>query len=797
MKSFARIFDRRVVVFDGATGTELQSAGMPAGVCPEQWCLENPEVLSAVHAAYVKAGAAVVYSATFGANRFKLGQYGLTDVQSINRRLAQLAKKAAGKALVAGSIGPTGKFVEPFGDLCFDEAVAVFTEQIKGLKSGGADLVVIETMLDIQEARAALLACREAGNMPAIVTMTFERDGRTLNGTDPVSALITLQSLGARAIGCNCSTGPEQMLSCIEAMKPYATVPLVAKPNAGIPRIKGEKTVFDMQPAEFGRWAAKLVKAGANAVGGCCGTTPLHIKAVAAAVKKIKPIGPRINSLSAVSSARRACIFAEQGRLIVVGECLNPTGKKALQEELRQGKMSLVRSLAKEQERQGADLLDVNAGVPGIDEEKTVRHMLSTLAVATDLPLVIDSSNPKVIETALRLYPGRALINSISAEPQKARRLFKLARHYGAMAILLPLTGKKIPATFNQRRNVIQQLLKAAGQAGLSRADVVVDGLVLAVSSQGQAGKETLATLAWCRNSAGVHTIAGLSNVSFGMPERGLLNAAFLAMARAQGLSLVIANPLKPEIRQQVLATDFLLGHDPDAQTFLRFCQSQTQKAAQELKDLTPLEQVSQAILEGNREDIIGLLEKALAAGLAAESLMQDVLVPAITQVGDLYEKKQYFLPQLIASAEAMKKAVAYLEPRLFNTEAYQGKKIAVILATVQGDIHDIGKNIVGLMLKNHGFDVIDLGKDVSTDTIITTLKKTKAVLVGLSALMTTTMVNMDEVIKKAKQAGIDCRFVLGGAVVTEDYARKLGAGYARDGVAAVRMFKQLSGEST
>jgi len=473
-RKFLDILGRRPLILDGATGTELQKRGMPAGVCPEMWCIENPGVIAGVHGDYARAGSDAVYTCTFGANRIKLGQYGGHDARSVNRRLAVIAREAVReKAIVLGDIGPTGRFIRPFGELDFEEAVSVFKEQVEGLLEGGVDGFVIETMMDIQEARAALIAVKETCELFTMVTMTFERDGRTLNGTDPLAALVTLQALGADAVGCNCSTGPDDMARFIGAMRPYAKVPLVAKPNAGLPRSAGGVTVYDMDAAEFALRAGALVGAGAAILGGCCGTTPEHLRALRKAVSRKKPPAPLRKALAALSSARRALVFDPGRPLAVIGEGINPTGKKALQEELREGRTALVRQMARDQEAAGADLLDVNVGVPGIDQEKTMQDVVLTLAAATELPLVIDSAKPEPIERALRVYPGRALINSISGETEKLEKLLPVAAKYGAMFILLPLTDKGIPETAERRAVVVRAVEREARRHGFTREDLV------------------------------------------------------------------------------------------------------------------------------------------------------------------------------------------------------------------------------------------------------------------------------------------------------------------------------------
>jgi len=789
----------KILILDGATGTELQKRGMPAGVCPETWCLENPGAIHDIHAAYRAAGSDVVYTCTFGANRPKLQQYGVNDAKEINRQLARLARGAVGKGgLVAGDIGPTGHFVEPFGDLKFEEAVDIFREQVMGLLDGGVDLFVIETMMDIQEARAALLAVKELTGRFAMVTMTYEKNGSTLNGTDPVTALITLQSLGADAVGCNCSMGPETMVTFIEAMKPYATVPLVAKPNAGMPKLLGGETVFDMAPGSFASFGKQFAAVGVNLLGGCCGTTPEHIRALKTSLSDHKSVLPLRKSIGAVSSARRVTVFKPDTPLMIVGERINPTGKKVLQQELLEGKTSLVRQLAKEQEKQGADLLDVNVGVPGIHESDAIRSVCCLLSTITEIPLVIDSSRIDTIEAALRIYPGRALVNSISGEKEKIDKLLPVVAKYGAMFILLPLTDTDIPDTADRRKAIIKDVFRNAKKHGFSKEDIVVDGLVMTVASKPKAVEEALKTVAWCAGQFKVKTILGLSNVSFGMPARKWLNATFLAMAQSAGLTMAIANPADDELMGVKMAGDVFMQKDRDASSYIRRFSAPppVDKGSVPAEKSSPVQLVREAILEGNREDIVTMIENALKAGTMPSTLVDDIMIPAIVRVGELFDQKVYFLPQLIASAEAMKKALECLEPRLRKDEKGPDEKGLVLLATVKGDVHDIGKNIVALMLKNHGYRIIDLGKDVSADAMIDAMKRSKPDVTGLSALMTTTMVNMKDVIETAGKEGLTCPFIVGGAVVTEAYASSIGAAYARDGVEAVRVVERLLGSN-
>ena len=785
----------RIIVLDGATGTELQKKGMPAGVCPEVWCLNNPDIISDVHAGYRDAGSDIVYTATFGANPVKMNQYGAYDVVEINRELTLLARRAVGAdVLLAGDICSTGRFVRPFGDLDFEDAVDAYKEQVKGLLEGGVDLFVIETMMDIQEARAALIAIKELTDKFTIVTMTYEKNGRTLNGTDPVTALITLQSLGADAVGCNCSTGPEEMVGLIETMKPWATVPLVAKPNAGMPELVDGKTLFDMETDTFASFGAEFVSKGVNLIGGCCGTTPEHIRSLKEKIAGSRPVSPMRDSISALSSARASVVLEGARTLSIVGERINPTGKKALQQELLEGRMSLVRTMAKEQENRGASLLDVNMGMPGIDEKETMLNAIGNLSVASDLPLVIDSSNIDVIEAALRLYPGRALINSISGEREKIARLLPVAAKYGAMFILLPLADGDIPETAEKRKKIIEDVFKKAAALGFTKSDIVIDGLVMAASSNFKAPMETLKTIEWSSNVFGANTIVGLSNVSFGMPERKWLNASFLAMGVSKGLTMAIANPGVEELMNTKMAGDVLAGRDRDASRYISHFSQMPPKVKQEEapSHKTSEDKVFQAILEGNREDIERLLSGAMDSGMGAQKIVDEIMIPSITEVGDLFDRREYFLPQLIASAETMKKGIAFLDPWLGDGKLEKKQKGLIIIATVKGDVHDIGKNIVALMLRNHGFEVVDLGKDVSAEIIIREALNLKPFVIGLSALMTTTMVNMKEVIDLAEQKSLDCKFMVGGAVVTKAYAKSISAHYAKDGVEAVRVVEKL-----
>ena len=800
VKELYQRLQQQVLILDGATGTELQKRGMPKGVCPELWVSENPGAIIDIQQAYFAAGSDAVYSCTFGGNPIKLDEFGLGErTYELNKTLAEISRKAADSAgrekLVFGDISPTGRFVAPFGDLPFEDAVNIYKEQVRGLRDGGVDGFVIETMIDIQEMRAAVIAIKETCDLPIIASMTYSEDGYTLTGTDPLAALITLQSLGAHIIGCNCSTGPDHMLEVIRKIKPYATVPLVAKPNAGLPTLIDGQTTFTMTAEEFASYTEAFVEAGVNILGGCCGTSPEYIRLTADIARSCSPEAPRQSTLAAVSSARKAQLLTKDGPVKVIGERINPTGKKKLQASLREGKLDLVKRFAIEQERSGASLLDVNMGMSGIDEAEMMLKSVNLLATTSTLPLVIDSSHPDIIEHALRIYPGRALINSISAERKKLECLLEVAAKYGAMFILLPLTDDEIPATSEGRQAVVQHVYERAQHYGLSKDNLVIDGLTMTVSSDQQAALETLKFVNWCRYEFGTNTVLGLSNVSFGLPQRKWVNSAFLVMAIQHGLTTAIANPNEEILMNAKMAADVLVVNDKGSKTYISHFANRPATAAPAAKSQNKEKTIYECVIDGDEEIIVEYVKKAVEDGKAANDIVNQDLIPAINKVGDLYDQKIYFLPQLIASADTMKTAFGYLEPLLIDAEGEEQQKVKVVLATVKGDIHDIGKNIVGLMMKNYGFEVIDLGKDVPAATIVDTAVNEQAQIIGLSALMTTTMVEMKDVIQLANERGLQVKFLIGGAVITQEYADEIGAdGYAKDSVEAVRLAKHLLG---
>lgn len=801
---------------DGATGSNLQKKGMPAGVCPEQWILAHRDILIELQRQFVDAGSNIVYAPTFTANRIKLAEYGLADdIEKMNRELVALSKEAVGsRAYVAGDLTMTGEQLAPMGTLSFEDLVEVYKEQIRYLVDAGVDLLVIETMMSLQETRAAVIAAKEVCDLAVIATLSFEADGRTLFGTDAVTAAVVLESLGVAAVGTNCSTGPDRMAETVRAMAQATSLPIIAKPNAGLPTLDADgNTVYDMDAETFGTCMRDLILAGASIIGGCCGTAPDYIKAAKQAVADIPLLYREKPKLRYLTSERKTVAFGLNDPFLVVGERINPTGKKKLQAALKEGSMELVSSFAEEQEACGAAILDVNMGMSGIDENAMMQKAIETVSAATSLPLSLDSSHVEVLEAALRIYPGRALVNSVSGESGKLEKLLPVVKKYGAMFILLPLSDAGLPKDLTEKIEIIEKIEKRAYGLGFTKEDIVVDGLVATVGANKNAALETLETIRYCKEK-GLATICGLSNISFGLPERGFVNTAFLTMAIREGLTMAIANPSQELLMSCAFASDLLLNKKEADVRYIELMDAVRAKReaagetapketgirlnapAKEQEDLSSRDRLYRDVLKGNREGITADTQKALDEGNAAKTLLDEVLLPAINEVGEFFDKGKYFLPQLIASAEAMKTAIEYMEPLLLQANSNQ-EMPTVVIATVEGDIHDIGKNLVALMLKNYGFHVVDLGKDVPKETIIEEAKKHNAQVIALSALMTTTMQQMRHVIEYAKKQQIDAKIIVGGAVITQEYADEIGAdGYSEDAAEAVKLTKRLLGIS-
>lgn len=793
-QTIAQFIKNNIFILDGATGTELQKVGMKGS--PEQWILENPQALIDLQRRYIASGSHAVLAPTFGANRIKLANYGLENtVAELNKNLVAVSRKAVGKkAFVLADIASTGKFVEPFGDLAFEDCVNVYKEQVQALLKTDIDGFFIETMADIQETRAALLAIKELTDKFTFVSMTYDENGRTLTGTDAVTATLTIQALGADAVGMNCSTGPQHMLPLVKKIKKIAKVPVFVKPNAGMPRLKDGQTVFDMGPKDFIPYLPQFFEAGVNGFGGCCGTTPDHIKVVSKFFKNKKaPLIFKKTDPTALTSNLKTVFIGHDQPFVMIGERINPTGKKLLKEALKNNDLTLVRQYALEQKAAGAQVLDVNVGAPGADEKALMQQALKMLVPMVDTPLCFDSSDPAIFEQALRLYPGRALINSISLEHNKCEKLLPLAKKYGALFILLPLSSAGVPQTAEERIAIAKKIITKAKKYGLDKSSIILDGLVMTISTGTQAAAETLKLMHWA-TAQGINTTCGLSNVSFGLPNRELLNATFLSLGAANGLTAAIINPNNEALRSAVYAIDALKGLDTNCLNYVqRFANTDTTEKKQTIAQ-TPEEQLRDCVISGQETRIVEITNQLIAAEAKPAYLLNEILIPAIRKVGELFEKQIYFLPQLMLSAKAMQASCEILEPLLKASGA--AAKGTVIVATVKGDIHDIGKNIVALMLRNNGFDVIDLGKDVPAEDIITAAKKHKADLILLSALMTTTMTEMPKVIELASVEKLPVKFMVGGAVVDKSYADEIKAdGYSKDAAQAVELATKLLGK--
>lgn len=832
-KDIESILRQRIMVMDGAMGTMLQQGGMLPGQCPELFGLEHPDILLDIHRQYVDAGADIIETNTFGGNFHKLAEYGLEKrLQEINTEAVVLARQAAGgKALVAGCIGPTGRLLKPMGIAAFDDLYTAFGEQAAVLERAGADIISIETMTDIGEMRAALIAAHQNTRLPVIAHLTFEPGGRTMMGTDPVTAVIILDALQPLAIGANCSGGAKELLPVIQTMGKYTRNFLTVEPNAGLPRLVGNQTVFPDTPEEMAEYAVRLRSAGANIIGGCCGTTPQHIQAMASVLKGLAPSGREVKKYWGFASRGRHFFIGPEYPLAVIGERINPTARKKLSQDIKEGKMQVVVEEAQKQASL-APILDVNMGVPGIDEPQTMKQAVVAIQSALDIPIAIDSTNAKAVEEGLKNYVGRPLINSTTGEDKHLDTILPLAKKYGAAILGLCLDEKGIPNRAAERVEIARKIYRRAREYGLRDEDIYIDCLVKTASAEQAQVMETLAAVRQIKQELGLATVLGISNVSHGLPAREILNSTFLAMAWAAGLDLPIINPFDKRMMDATKAAAVLLNRDVNSAAFIaeyKDYQSTGQgvprglrhaicercnipdqlKPAGDQAPRSPLiqespiqepkqdrsmqERIKEAVLKGAAETIVPLLEEAMQSGISALELVNEALIPGIEKAGELYEQKQYFLPQLMLAAEAMKKAFAYVKPHL-SGEAKRDAGV-IIMATVEGDIHDIGKNIVIVMLENYGFRIIDLGKDVSADTILATAQKEDADIIGLSALMTTTMPRMQEVVEGVRRLALRARVMVGGAVLNQEYADRIGAdGYSEDARAAVKTAQRLMG---
>ncbi len=799
------------MILDGSMGALLQSRKLPDGYAPDLWNLENPQAIESVHREYIDAGSDIVLTNTFGATSLRLGEYGAAaQLREINEAAVSIARRAAaGRAvLVAGDIGPSGTTVEPFGDLPFEQAVALFREQARALLDAGVDLFAIETMFDLSEAKAALIAVREvAPDLPVIAHMTYNQRGVTDTGATPESAAVVLEACGADVIGVNCSVGPEDMLEVVGRLGRATSLPLCVQPNAGLPVLRNGRSVFPQGPDEMAPFARPFVERGAAIVGGCCGSVPEYIRRIAREIKGVVP--PRTQREPGVwlASRSRVLCIGPGAPFAVVGERINPTGRKKVSESIREGRTDLIVADARKQAEGHASALDVNVGVPLVDEADMMRKAVIAIQNAVDLPLVLDSSYVEALEAGMRAYPGRALVNSVDPDPEKADKLLPLIKRFGS-AVIGMLAEAEVPEKAADRLRNAEKILRACEKHGIPRDWVVFDCLSLTVSAAPVAAAQTLDTIRAVVRDLGCSTIIGLSNVSFGLPGRQAVHNTFLAQAIGNGLDAAICNATDDNLWEVAHAASLFAGRDPGCRRYIDLAvelderRKRDKALLQAAKEGKLLETVGEAgndqgpraptprttrdllhaaVVEGDRDAVQRLTRHALDEGLEPIDLFMNVLTPAIRELGDLFGAGKKFIPHLIASADAMKAGVAILMPLLEASGSVE-KKGTIVLATVKGDIHDIGKNIVGLMLRNFGYEVHDLGRNVPTETVLEEAARHGAQIIGLSALMTTTMMRMKDVIDEVRKRGLPHVVVIGGAVTTPSFAQEIGAdGYGRD----------------
>ncbi len=777
---------------DGGTGTLLQQAGLPLGELPERWNITHADIVTDIHRAYFDAGCHIVCTNTFGANALKFSPDELEKIVAsaiANAKKGALLSKGKQPKFIALDIGPSGKLLKPYGDFAFEEAVALFARTVKLGVKYGVDLVLIETMGDSYETKAALLAVKENSDLPVFVSNAYGADGKLMTGASPAAMVALLEGMGADAVGANCSLGPKQLVPVIEELLTKASVPVLIKPNAGLPQTDGKHTYYDVDEKEFACEMVKLVKKGARIVGGCCGTTPAYIKETVTALAGVAPLPVTEKNISCVSSYTHAVVFDKP---LLIGERINPTGKKRFKQALLDGDTEYALNEALSQRDKGAHILDVNVGLPDIDEKKTLTEYIEKIQAVVDLPLQIDTSNPVALESALRVYNGKPLINSVNGKKESMDAVFPLVKKYGGAVVALTLDENGIPDTWQGRVAIAEKIVQEAEKYGIKKKDIFVDTLTMSVATDKNAARTTLNALRFVSREMGLHTVLGVSNVSFGLPSRETVNASFFALALENGLSGAILNPASAEMQKTYRAFLALNGMDENCGEYIRF--------ATETLSVTPPTELSnsegsplqQAIAGGLKDRAFALCKELLKEKTPLE-IINGEIVPALDRVGKAYEEKRAYLPQLLMSAEAAKQAFEAIKERMLSTGEKQEKKCKFVIATVKGDIHDIGKNIVKTLLENYGFEVIDLGRDVDKESVLEAVLSHGAPLVGLSALMTTTVSSMEETICLLQERAPACKIVVGGAVLNKEYAQKIGAhAYAKDGMETVRYAEKI-----
>ena len=786
------------VIFDGGMGTLLQSAGLPVGELPEQWGMTHPDKIIAVHESYLRAGSDVISANTFGANilKFPGKAHGTPDLLTVVQNAVMCAQVAVGKVggkkrYVALDIGPTGKLLKPLGDLDFEEAVRIFAETVKIGVSYGVDLILIETMNDCLETKAAVLAAKENCDLPVFVTNTYDENGKLMTGADVDAMVAMLEGLRVDALGVNCGLGPDKLESVVRSMTRLSSVPVIVTPNAGLPTFDGEKTVYDVSPYDFALKMAEFADLGVHGFGGCCGTTPEYIEALCFALQEKEALPITEKNRSVISSYTHAVEFGKTP--VLIGERINPTGKKLLKEALRQNNMDYILNEGLEQETLGAHVLDVNVGIPDIDETQMLPSVVFSLQSVCDLPLQLDTSNPEAMETAIRIYSGKPLINSVCGKQESMDAVFPLAAKYGGLIVALTLDETGIPETAEGRIAIAEKIYKEAEEYGISKKDIIVDPLAMTISADTKSALVTLDSIKSIKAMGGI-TSLGVSNVSFGLPERDMVNTTFFSMALSAGLDAAIMNPKTKSMMNAYYAYCALANKDPMCERFISYAAEASPKETVVVeKDGSCEEQLKNAIIKGLKEQATHSAEQ-LIAEKDALLVIETCVIPALDAVGKGFEKKTVFLPQLLMSAESAKAAFDVIRKTMPKGE--NEKKLTVVIATVKGDIHDIGKNIVKVLLENYGFRVIDLGKDVPPETVVQAVLEHKAQLCGLSALMTTTVPAMEETIRLLKTQAPETKVVVGGAVLTKSYADAIGADYyAKDAMETVRYAEQLENQ--